>query len=196
VSRSAYVEDTAAAIEQLGLAPVVLIGQSLGGHTAFLAAARYPELVRAVVVAEASAGGPDTDATGQVREALAGWPVPVPSLAAARAFFGGETLAARVWTEGLERREEGWWPRFDLDRMVASLSEGAERSYWEEWAQVRCPTLIVRAERGLVPADEAQAMHERLPRSELVTLPGASHDLHLDRPDEWSAALARFLARA
>jgi pimeloyl-ACP methyl ester carboxylesterase len=146
--------------------------------------------VRALVVAEASAGGPDREAPKRVQEALAGWPVPFPSLAAARAFFGRETLAAQVWADGLEDRGDGWWPRFDLNVMVASLDEVAARSYWEEWERIRCPTLIVQAELG----DEAEAMRERLPGSQLVTLPGASHDLHLDRLDEWCAVLERFLA--
>src|SRR5689334_10962810 len=48
VSRTACVDDLAHWIELLGVAPAVVIGQSLGGHTAFLLAARRPELVRAL----------------------------------------------------------------------------------------------------------------------------------------------------
>ena len=40
VSRTACVDDLAHWIELLGLAPALVIGQSLGGHTAFLLAAR------------------------------------------------------------------------------------------------------------------------------------------------------------
>ena len=42
VSREAFVADAVAAIEELALAPAVLIGQSLGGHTAFLSPRRGP----------------------------------------------------------------------------------------------------------------------------------------------------------
>jgi pimeloyl-ACP methyl ester carboxylesterase len=42
-----------AVANQLGLCRPVLVGQSLGGHTAMLTAAAYPDLVRAVVLVEA-----------------------------------------------------------------------------------------------------------------------------------------------
>jgi pimeloyl-ACP methyl ester carboxylesterase len=57
VSRGAHVADVAFATERLGSAPVVLVGQSLGGHLAMLVAARHPTLVRGLVVVEASPAG-------------------------------------------------------------------------------------------------------------------------------------------
>jgi pimeloyl-ACP methyl ester carboxylesterase len=36
-------------------------------------------------------------------------------------------------------------------------------------------------------------MAERLPRARLLEIPDAGHDLHLDRPTEWRAALGGFL---
>ena len=59
LSRPAFVGDVVAVVEQLSLAPVVLIGQSMGGNTAFLAAAAHPGLVESLVVIEASPDGPD-----------------------------------------------------------------------------------------------------------------------------------------
>lgn len=84
VSRSAYVGDAVALLEQLELGPAAMVGQSLGGHTAFLVAAQRPDLVSALVVAEAGAGGPDERLPGQLREELGAWPRPFP-LAASRA---------------------------------------------------------------------------------------------------------------
>jgi len=52
-SRDVYVDDAVAVIEQLQLAPTLLIGQSMGGLNAFLVAARRPDLVRALIVVEA-----------------------------------------------------------------------------------------------------------------------------------------------
>lgn len=49
VSRIAHVADTVFVIKELGLGPVILVGQSLGGHTAFLTAAANPDLVRVLV---------------------------------------------------------------------------------------------------------------------------------------------------
>lgn len=75
LSRNAYADDVVAVIDQLVL---VLVGQSLGGSTAFLVAARRAGLVRSLVVADAS---PERfpDVAGQVKTSLESWPVPFPS---------------------------------------------------------------------------------------------------------------------
>jgi pimeloyl-ACP methyl ester carboxylesterase len=51
----------------------------------------------------------------------------------------------------------------------------------------------VRAEEGDLSAEDAGRMIETLPTATLVTIPGG-HDVHLDAPEAWRAALERFLA--
>jgi pimeloyl-ACP methyl ester carboxylesterase len=195
ISRDAHVADVAFVIEQLGLGPVVLVGQSLGGSLAFVTAARRPDLVRGVVVAEAT---PDADADGEgvagILRWLESWPMPFASREAAVEFFGGPSLYADAWVGGLERREDGWWPRFDADVIVRTLSEGTSVDYWEEWQSVRCPTLVVRAGNGFFAAEYLQAMAARLPGARLVDIADARHDVHLDRPVRWCEAITDFLA--
>ncbi len=53
--------------------------------------------------------------------------------------------------------------------------------------------LIVRAGDGDVPPATAREMTQRLASSRLIEVPGAGHDLHLDRPEEWRAVLTGFL---
>lgn len=191
VSRDAYVDDVAMWVDRLNVAPVVVVGQSLGGHTAFLLAARRPDLVRALVVVEAT---PEANSAGrdEVKRWLETWPVPFASPLDAVQFLGGDTAWAQAWARSLEVREDGLWPRFDLDIMVASLTETSERSYWDEWSRVMCRTLIVKGEYGLAP-DELDRMLELVPTAQLVEIPGAGHDAHLDRPDEWQICLDAFL---
>jgi pimeloyl-ACP methyl ester carboxylesterase len=54
VSRAAHVGDGAFAIGSLGLAPAIVVGQSLGGQAALLLASEHPDLVRALVLADAA----------------------------------------------------------------------------------------------------------------------------------------------
>lgn len=121
VSRSAYVADVVAVADRLGLESPVLVGQSLGGHTAVLTAARHPALVRALVLVEAGAGEPNPDAPARIGAWLDSWPVPFRSRDTAVRFFGGGPVG-EGWADGLEERDGLLWPRFDRDVMVGSLA--------------------------------------------------------------------------
>jgi pimeloyl-ACP methyl ester carboxylesterase len=193
LTRSAYVADVAAVVNALRASPVVLVGQSLGGHTAMLTAARYPRLVRALVVVDAWPGG-DPAAPWEIGDWLASWPVPFPSYAAAVRFFGGGDRG-RAWADGLTQGVDGWRPRFVPELLVESLRESSAEPFWADWRAIRCPTLVVRAGQGVVPPAQARLMLDRLPGTELVELPDAGHDLHLERPREWHRILRDFLGR-
>jgi pimeloyl-ACP methyl ester carboxylesterase len=193
VSQAAHVADAVFAVEQLQLDPVLLVGQSLGGLTALLVAAERPDLVAGLIVADASPAAGDEASVAEVGDALSRWPVPFASREAAVEFFGGPSLSADAWADGLEHRDGGWWPSFDVEVMKRTLLEAASRSYWAEWERISCPTLVVRAGNGIIPAADARAMVDRLPHARLVDIPAAGHDLHLDRPAEWRAALTELL---
>ena len=190
-SREAFVEDAVAAIDELALAPAVLIGQSLGGHTAFLVAAKRPDLVRALVIAEASPAEQDAGQPDEIRKLLSAWPV-FPSREAAQEFFG-DTPAGRAWARNLDEAEDGLRPAFEIDVMVEAIAAATD-SRWDDWRHIQAPTLIVRGERGDLPEVEAAEMAHALPAAEFVTLPGG-HDVHLDAPKAWRGAVEGFLAR-
>jgi pimeloyl-ACP methyl ester carboxylesterase len=192
VSREAFVDDAIAAIDELALAPAVLVGQSLGGHTAFLVAAARPDLVRGLVVAEASPAEAKPGEPDEIRKLLSAWPA-FASREAAQEFFGGDTPVGRAWARNLEEADDGLVPAFDTDVMVETIAAAAD-GRWDEWRRIQAPTLIVRGEHGDLPEKEAAEMAQALPSAELVTLPGG-HDVHLDAPEAWRTAVEGFLAR-
>ncbi|MEU9337301.1 alpha/beta hydrolase [Streptomyces sp. NPDC048290] len=192
VSRAAYVADVIAVADRLALRRPVLVGQSLGGHTALLTAAAHPGRVRALVLVEAGPGEPAPDRPAAIGRWLDSWPVPFPSRAAAAAFLGGGAVGAG-WAAGLEEREDGWWPRFDRDVMVGSLAENARRSFRHEWEQIECPALVVLAQSSFVPGPEVDDMLRRRPATTAMSIPGTGHDLHLERPEVLHSLLAGFL---
>jgi pimeloyl-ACP methyl ester carboxylesterase len=192
VSPEAFVADAEFWIERLGLAPAVVVGQSLGGITALRLAARRSDLVRGLVVCEATPAQ-DPHGVARLREWLETWPVPFPSDAAALAFFGGDTLFARTWTAGLEHGDDGLRPAFDPAVLLAVLARANARDHWAEWSGIACPILIVRARDG-VSRDEVQRMRDLRPAAQLAEIADARHDVHLEQARRWRAVLEPFLA--
>jgi pimeloyl-ACP methyl ester carboxylesterase len=195
VTREAYVADAAYVIEQLDLGPTVAVGQSMGANTAFLLAASRPELVSALVVAEASPEGPSPELAPRIREWLGRWPVPFSTDAAAREFFLSQGLAADAWVAGLQRRDGGLWPAFDPEVMVGCIADLGAHDYLKQWRSIRCPTLIVRGDGGNFFAEHVEVLAQQLADARSVTIARAGHDVHLERPGEWLGALQGFLRR-
>lgn len=193
VSIVAHAADAAYAIDRLELGPVVVVGQSLGGLTAITLAATRPDLVRAMVVVDADPQAGSDHVADEVEEWLRRWPVPFESLLAAARHFGGSPESAATWANGLERREGGWWPRFDFGVMGKTLREALSHSYWSEWERIECPVLILRPGRGEVSREIGDEMTRRLATARMMEIADAGHDIHLDRPDNWRSVLSGFL---
>jgi pimeloyl-ACP methyl ester carboxylesterase len=63
-------------------------------------------------------------------------------------------------------------------------------------ARLPFPTLVVRGERSTIqPPDDHAAIVRAIPVARGVTVPGAGHNPHVERPAETAAAIADFLPR-
>ena len=69
---------------------------------------------------------------------------------------------------GSKARDGELWPRFDVDVLVATLEAASGRSYWRDWSRSGCPTLVVPPGKGMLSANEADAMVAALPAARLV----------------------------
>jgi pimeloyl-ACP methyl ester carboxylesterase len=194
LSRDAFVDDVAAVIDAASIQnPVVLIGQSMGAHTAFLTAARYPHLVSHVVMIEGDIGGGNDEPLAGLRKALASWPVPFPTYDSAMQFFGGDNELGRAWADGFEQRADGFWPRWNIDVMIRTMAPVFEREYWPEWVSLPQPTLLVLGQMGSIDPSRIDRMLQVRPATRRVTIASAGHDVHLDQPQAWLHALDEFL---
>ena len=195
LSRRAYVDDVVAVIERLaGGGPVSLVGQSMGAHTAMLTAAARPDLVRRLVLIEGGVGGPgEDDYPARLGAWFASWPAPFPDEDAAVAFLGS-TPTARAWASDMERRDGGLWPRFDADVLAGAIRGVASTARWAEWQRITAPTLLVHGETGYADAAETDRMLRLRPDVRRVVVPGAGHDVHLDRPERCRALVTGFLS--
>ncbi|WP_406126438.1 alpha/beta hydrolase [Streptomyces canus] len=189
VSRAAHVEDAVTLLRELDLAPAILVGQSLGGHTAMLLAADHPALVHSLVLVEAGPAGRSPELPGEIAGWLDSWPLPFRSLEEATAFLGHE-----AWARGLEEQADGLHPRFDRDTLVRTMTELAVDGYWPQWSRIRCPTLLVRGASGTMEPAEAAEMLTLRPDTRTAVVPGAAHDVHLDQPELLHREIEKFLA--
>ena len=194
VTPPAFVGDALAAVESLGLAPAILVGQSLGGLIAFLAASERPELVSALVVVEATPTREEPEVAQQIADYFDSWPLPFPSHNAAVEFFGGPSERAWAWARNLVPASGGLQPAFDADVLVAAIGAALAQDHWDGWRALAVPTLLVRGEEGELSTAEAAAMVDAVPAAQLVSIPGAGHDVHLDAPDAFRRAVEGFLA--
>ncbi|MER5965160.1 alpha/beta hydrolase [Streptomyces sp. NPDC002057] len=197
VSRAAHVADAVAVVDALGLRRPVLVGQSLGGSTALLTASAHPGLPRALVLVEAGPGGANPGVQEQIGGWLRAWPLPFASREVAAAYLGdGKQSVGEGWAAGLEERADGLWPRFDPEVMVRSLDENATRAFWDEWSAVACPTLTVLGQGeqgGIIGGGEYAEMVRLRPALHGASVPGAGHDLHLERPGILHGLIVDFL---
>ncbi|WP_344499566.1 alpha/beta hydrolase [Dactylosporangium maewongense] len=194
VSRRAYVDDVLAVLDAFAQGPAVLVGQSMGAHTAMLVAAWHPDRVRGLLMLEGGVGGDDGDYPSRLEAWFASWPVPFPTRQAAVEFLGGRSLAA-AWAADLEERDGAFWPRFDGAVMTSAIRGVAGEARWDDWAAVTAPTLLVRGAAGTGPEGEVERMLALRPGVEHVVVPDAGHDVHLDQPDAWLTVLRSFLRR-
>lgn len=193
VSRQAHVDDVIRVIESVVGDPVILIGQSMGGHTALMVAAARPDLVDRLVLLEAGAGGNGTEQSREgMRAFFDAWPRPFADRAHAAAFLGDSAIA-RAWAADLEERSDGLWPRFDADVMIDTIAHVDAVERWDEWSSVRARTLVVFGRDGMFSESEKDAIVSRGQDVIRADLDAGSHDAHLDAFPLWIEALREFL---
>jgi pimeloyl-ACP methyl ester carboxylesterase len=201
-TREAYIDDAEAALEQLGLAPAVLIGHAMGALTAWQLAAKRPDLVSAVIICDMRASALGAASQREWENWFKSWPLPFATLADVRKWFGEDDpwverpnpARGEFYVEVMTESPDGWRPVFEPEHMLRSRETWVYDAHWEELAQVRCPTLVVRGLDGELGRAEAQEMVRVLPHGQYAEVPDADHFLHLAQPEAWRATIEPFLA--
>ncbi|NSC22325.1 alpha/beta hydrolase [Streptomyces albus subsp. chlorinus] len=199
--REAFVADAEAALEQLDLAPVALIGHAMGALTAWQLAAKRPDLVQALVISDMRASALGEQSQREWEQWFDSWPVPFATLADVRKWFGEDDPSlersrpsrGEYFAEVMAEGEDGWRPVFSTRVMARARETWVHDAHWDELAQVRCPTLVVRGLDGELGRAEAQEMVRVLPRGIYAEVTEAGHLIHYDQPEEWRRVVEPFL---
>ncbi|MFD0886794.1 alpha/beta fold hydrolase [Streptosporangium algeriense] len=192
-SREAYVADAAAFVRHLALSPVITLGHSMGGVTAYQLAARHPELVRALVIEEAGAYNRQPEIPHPVLD-VTGWPRRTATLRELRRQVEAHGIPdASYFMESAVEHADGWGFLFDFGDMMAS-QRALVGDWWGDWLGSRCPALLVHGtDSFILPTTMVRQMAERRPNTVLRELSGCGHWVHDDDPDGYATAVCDFL---
>lgn len=188
-----YVRDAAELIGHLGCGPVAVVGHSMGGIVAYRLAARFPELVRALVVVDVG-----TDNTRPAVEPVldvSDWPRRAPSRAELARAIEARGVPSWFFMESAVEFDDGWGLLFEYDDMMES-QRALVGDHMPAWRATRQPTLILRGGDGfMLSAAEAERMRNARPGVESVAFPGCGHWLYAEEPEHFASVVGDFLDR-
>ncbi len=196
-------DDLAALIKTLGLAPAHVVGSSYGAYVGLLLAAKYPELVRSLVLGEP----PALTLLGNEPGGVLDKQLQVLALSR-RAFEEGDSeRAIRIFIDSVIG--DGTFDRLPAPARGSMLDNGSEmrletltppEQYFPfscEVAQaIRTPSLLLTGEVSprmfWLVTDELERC---LPNQERAMIPNASHGMHIMNPQAYAETVLAFLAK-
>jgi pimeloyl-ACP methyl ester carboxylesterase len=196
-----FADDVWALVDALGWhEPFVLLGHSMGGMVAQVAAVRQPSRLAALVLMDTSHGPPEgvdgslldlgvTVAREHGMEVLC-------DLQAEHADPTGTPAAARL------RAERPGWEEFERRKFLASspamwaamapkMLRRADRL--DQLAGLQVPTLVIVGEQDRPFLGPSQRMAKTIPAARLTLIPDAGHAPQFENSDAWWDALTTFL---
>jgi len=188
--------DVAAFIERHGLAPVTLLGHSLGGKVAMRLALTRGDLVAGLVVVDVA---PVTyhHSLVQYIEAMRAVDLGRVTRRTDVDHQLSKTIPDPVMRafllQNLVRSGQSYAWRAHLDAIAQSLPE-LMRFPPSEGLAYPGPTLVIAGGRSTyVRPEHHRVIRQLFPKVEHATIAGAGHQVHADRPAEFLAALRPFL---
>ena len=202
-------------IENLGVAPVHLVGHSYGGFVAAYLAADHPDLVRTLVLVEPAIATllvEDPDSLWQLLSLL----IRAPSVAlSARRFQTGALApglkaldsgqgerAIQLTVDGLQDRQGAFesMPVSAKIMMLDNVKTLAEQRtklppFKANVGRISCRTLVINGERSALWLRRIGELVARsVPNCEALTVTGSGHFPHLENPYEFNSKVLKFIA--
>jgi pimeloyl-ACP methyl ester carboxylesterase len=202
-----FASDAAAVVDDAGLAPVHVIGHSMGGRVAQWLALDRPDLVASLVLVASGGGQPAAGGSG---------PPSVPyhtALGIARdgyrahlrgqiesTFFTPEFAAAEP--ERVQALVDAFWrTRPDLAEYLKHVVARQGHSTLDVLHRIGAPTLVVVGTRDTHAGgtgshwDQSRLLAERIPGATFLPVEGLAHGLFWQDPDRTLSILSEWLDR-
>jgi 2-succinyl-6-hydroxy-2,4-cyclohexadiene-1-carboxylate synthase len=189
-SFEAEVDRLAGVVRDVASAPPRLVGYSLGARLAIGLLLRHPELFRDAVLIGAQPGL-TTEAERVERRRMDERWCRLLLTRGIQAFIGEWQAQPLFDTQArlpaalldAQRRERLTHDAGSLVRSLRTTGLGSMPSYWDALGDVAHPLHLVVGELDTKFVVVAERMAERLPRARMHVVPGAGHNVVLERPD-------------
>ncbi len=189
-------DDIAGLLDSLGVSNhIALLGLSMGGYVAFEFVRKYPQRLRAIVLA-ATHPALDSEAGRQARIEMAekvrnegatslADPM-IPRLLGRTTLQTRPELATKIKNLIVRNPPEGI--------AQGSLAMATRRDSTDLLEQIHLPTLILSGEEdSIVPAMPPAVMHQKIADSTWISIEQCGHLMNLERPDIFNNAVLEFL---
>ena len=196
-----YADDLAALADQLDLAPMVIVGQSMGGWTAIEFALRFPERVRGLVLSSTSGTIDLRGLSPALDPLLAQWNRDAGAErercmragihVAAGARMAREQPALHLLYQQIDEASGQVDKGLVRERLFATRVRPASTAQ-----SITTPVLVVTGEEDVVfPSIAGDALAASFPNARALAMKQTAHSPYFERPQAFNAALREFLAR-
>ena len=188
-------EDTVALLDGLGVARAHVWGVSMGGKVAQELALGWPDRVDRLVLGCTTAGERhrvEGAHVSRLRDAASlgeqAWLQDVVPVLFGRAYREANAAGMRAFARSRSRHPQD--PRGFARQFEAYESFDA----WDRLPSLTRRTLVITGdEDGLTDPRNSEVLASRLPNAVRYVVRGAGHSFHLEKPDEVTAVVGRFL---
>jgi pimeloyl-ACP methyl ester carboxylesterase len=189
-------DEVAGLCKVLGLSEVSLIGHSWGGGIALLLATSGDLAVQKLVLEDPAIGQRDMTADqAQTREQVAQRYINSVGVSREEAEVLARPNLALGWTEQDVAGKVDAAMKGSKEAVRAVFTDNRPWDLRDRFADLRCPTLLLRAEtaRGGIVDEQAVALARANPVITVLTIADADHNIHRGRFDAFMAAVEPFL---
>jgi pimeloyl-ACP methyl ester carboxylesterase len=174
-----YAEDVASLLKYLGIAKAEFFGESYGGNTVLMIAARYPELVGRAATYAATFGPPQVALNPKTTHFAE-----PPTAESSYIQFQRESYKKVA-------PDPEYWPRV-FDKLGNLHWRGFSK---EELASIQAPVLIALGDFDFVRIEHAVETVNLMPNAELAVIPDAGHFALFSEPERVIPVVKHFLEK-
>jgi pimeloyl-ACP methyl ester carboxylesterase len=194
--RRAFVQDLKGLLDRLGVQKAALVGQSMGGNTVLGFASAYPDRVNALIMSDTTGGYSNPEIADLRRK----FPAVTASIATAFApdFAAREPERLFLYREISALTLGGGLPQSGVPPLPSAQSAAppAGGPDLQPVLDKNIPVLFIVGDKDmLIPPPIVEAMHRRMPGSELARVAGAGHSVYFEKPEDYNRILLEFLGK-